>query len=95
MSYLLGGRSGNRGQCAGCCRLPYDLYKNGKIDSGYLLSMKELNLSEDVKELEKLGIKSLKIEGRMKSPTYVGFITDYYRKIRQKFYTIRCFSCMA
>ena len=81
MSYLLGGRSGNRGQCAGCCRLPYEIYKNGKIDSGYLLSMKELNLSEDVKELENLGIKSLKIEGRMKSPTYVGFITDYYRKI--------------
>lgn len=81
MSYLLGGRSGNRGECAGCCRLPYKLYDNKEIDSGYLLSMKELNISEDVKELEKLGVKSLKIEGRMKSPTYVGFITDYYRKI--------------
>jgi len=81
MSYLLGGRSGNRGECAGCCRLPYKLYNNKEIDSGYLLSMKELNISEDVKELEKLGVKSLKIEGRMKSPTYVGFITDYYRKI--------------
>jgi len=81
MSYLLGGRSGNRGECAGCCRLPYKLYDDKEIDSGYLLSMKELNISEDVKELEELGVKSLKIEGRMKSPTYVGFITDYYRKI--------------
>ena len=81
MSYLLGGRSGNRGECAGCCRLPYKLFDGKEIDSGYLLSMKELNISDDVKELEKLGVKSLKIEGRMKSPTYVGFITDYYRKI--------------
>ena len=46
-----------------------------------LLSMKELNLSEKIKDLDALGVASLKIEGRMKSPSYVGFITDYYRKI--------------
>ena len=48
MSQVLGGRSGNRGECAGCCRFPWKLYKNDKlINEGYLLSMKELNLSED------------------------------------------------
>ena len=82
MSALLGGRSGNRGECTGCCRLCYDLKKDNKvIDKGYLLSMKELNLSEKIKELESLGIASLKIEGRMKSPTYVGYIAKYYRNI--------------
>ena len=81
MSYMLGGRSANRGACAGCCRLPYKLYDDKLIDSGYLLSMKELNLSEKIKDLDALGVASLKIEGRMKSPSYVGFITDYYRKI--------------
>lgn len=81
MSQVLGGRSGNRGECAGCCRFPWKLYKNDKLlKEGYLLSMKELNLSEDVLKLTPY-VNSLKIEGRMKSPTYVSFITNYYRKI--------------
>ena len=81
MSQVLGGRSGNRGECAGCCRFPWKLYKTDKlINEGYLLSMKELNLSEDVRRLIPY-VDSLKIEGRMKSPSYVGFITNYYRKI--------------
>ena len=80
-SSMLGGRSGNRGECVGSCRLPYKLYKDKTlIDEGYLLSMKELNTSLDIKTLPS-NVVSLKIEGRMKSPSYVGFITKYYRKI--------------
>ena len=80
-SSMLGGRSGNRGECVGSCRLPYKLYKDKTlIDEGYLLSMKELNTSVDIKKLPH-NVTSLKIEGRMKSPSYVGFITKYYRKI--------------
>ena len=80
-SSMLGGRSGNRGECVGSCRLPYKLYKDKTlIDEGYLLSMKELNTSASIKQLPS-NVVSLKIEGRMKSPSYVGFITKYYRKI--------------
>ena len=81
MSQVLGGRSGNRGECAGCCRFPWKLFKDNRlINEGYLLSMKELNLSEDILKLTPY-VDSLKIEGRMKSPSYVSFITNYYRKI--------------
>lgn len=81
MSQVLGGRSGNRGECAGCCRFKWKLYKSDKLlKEGYLLSMKELNLSEDILRLTPY-VDSLKMEGRMKSPTYVSFITSYYRKI--------------
>ena len=80
-SSMLGGRSGNRGECVGSCRLPYKLYKDKTlIDEGYLLSMKELNTSTSINKLPS-NVVSLKIEGRMKSPSYVGFITKYYRKI--------------
>lgn len=80
-SAMLGNRSGNRGECVGSCRLPYKLYKDKTlIDEGYLLSMKELNTSVDINKLPH-NVTSLKIEGRMKSPSYVGFITKYYRTI--------------
>lgn len=77
-------RSGNRGSCAGLCRLPYELYKEEEkvtTEGNYLLSPKELNTSLKLDELLKSDIASFKIEGRMKSPTYVGFITKFYRKI--------------
>lgn len=81
MSQVLGGRSGNRGECAGCCRFPWKLFKDNRlINEGYLLSMKELNLSEDILKLTPY-VDSLKIEGRMKSPSYISFIANYYRKI--------------
>ncbi len=80
-SSMLGNRSGNRGECVGSCRLPYKLYKDKTlVDEGYLLSMKELNTSVDINKLSS-NVTSLKIEGRMKSSSYVGFITKYYRKI--------------
>lgn len=81
-SSMLGNRSGNRGECTACCRLPYKLYKNNqKINSGYLLSTKELNTSPNFKSLLNSNIQSFKIEGRMKSPEYVYFITKFYRNI--------------
>ncbi|MBQ1272215.1 MAG: U32 family peptidase [Clostridia bacterium] len=70
MSSLIGGRSGNRGECAQPCRLPYQ--------GGYRLSLKDLCLLKYYQELEQMGIASLKIEGRMKSPEYVSAITSAY-----------------
>lgn len=83
MSSMLGTRSGNRGECAGSCRLPYSLEQNGKevVTNKYLLSTKELNSASRMKELLNSDIASFKIEGRMKSPEYVGFITRYYRNL--------------
>lgn len=88
-SSLNGGRSGNRGECTGSCRLSYELYKNNeKINTkgNYLLSMKELNTLSNLKELLDSNITSLKIEGRMKSPEYVGYVTRLYRKLIDNYY---------
>lgn len=83
MSSLIGGRSGNRGTCAQCCRQPYNLLSNDKIinKNKYLLSTKDLNTSAYIGELIDLGIKSLKIEGRMKRPEYVYQVVSFYREI--------------
>lgn len=82
MSSMLGGRSGNRGECAGSCRLPYSLLYDGDvIKKGYLLSMKELNTSPKFERLLNSSVYSFKVEGRMKGPLYVGFITSFYRKL--------------
>ncbi len=67
MSSVLGGRSGNRGLCAQPCRLPFGV--NGK--GGNNLSLKDLSLVDEISRLEKAGICSFKIEGRMKRPEYV------------------------
>jgi len=87
-SSMVGGRSGNRGKCAQPCRLPYSLYsisssnpsKEKFLDKGYLLSPRDLCSLESLPKLIKAGVKSLKIEGRMKSPTYVATVTRIYRK---------------
>lgn len=73
MSSLVGGRSGNRGECAQPCRLPYS--------NGYPLSLSDLSLSGHIKELIDSGVASLKIEGRMKSPEYVYTVTSIYRRL--------------
>lgn len=81
MSSLIGGRSGNRGTCAQCCRMKYDLITNDKkLDSGYLLSTKDLNTINDIGSLIDIGVDSLKIEGRMKRAEYVYLIVSLYRK---------------
>ena len=73
-SSMVGGRSGNRGECAQPCRLPF---AGGK----YPLSLKDLSLAEHIPELIDSGVSSLKIEGRMKSPTYVYTVTKIYRTL--------------
>lgn len=75
-------KSGNRGECLQLCRLPYSLYKeNEKIeDNKYLLSTRDLNTLDYIKEIVDAKITSLKIEGRLKSGTYVGMVTKVYRK---------------
>jgi U32 family peptidase len=83
-SEALGGRSANRGECAQACRMPYDLLADGKPvplgDRKYLLSPQDLAGLEVLPELARLGVASLKIEGRLKSPEYVANITRVYRK---------------
>lgn len=76
-SSLVGGRSGNRGECAQPCRLPF---KN-KGGNQYPLSLKDLSLAEYVPELIDMGISSLKIEGRMKSPEYVRDVARVWRRL--------------
>jgi len=81
MSSLIGGRSGNRGKCAGTCRLPFELLEeNQTVQKGYLLSSKDVCTLDFLPEIIKTGISSLKIEGRMKSPEYVSVVTSIYRK---------------
>lgn len=81
MSYLIGGRSGNRGECAQPCRKKYRLLENGVSLSDFkaLLSMKDLNTLAHIQELMSIGVTSLKIEGRMKSPEYVYTSVKAYR----------------
>ncbi|MCI8575835.1 MAG: U32 family peptidase, partial [Bacilli bacterium] len=87
-SSMLLNRSGNRGECAQICRLPFQLLKNGEViktKGDYLLSTKDLNTSSRFEELMATNIKSFKIEGRMKSPAYVGFMTAFYRNLMDRY----------
>ncbi len=77
-SSLVGGRSGNRGECAQPCRLPYATPK-GRSD--YPLSLKDLSLAAHVDKLIDMGVASFKIEGRMKSPEYVRDVTRIWRRL--------------
>ena len=92
-SSMVGGRSGNRGRCAQPCRLPYELLEEkvtndktfeSKIDSGYLISPKDLCSLEYLPQLINAGVKCFKIEGRLKSPEYVAVVTRIYRKYIDK-----------
>lgn len=79
-----GGRSANRGQCAQSCRLPYRIFVDGKeyrdTDAKYLFSPHDLCALPKLKELEEIGVDSLKVEGRLKSPEYVAAVAKAYRK---------------
>lgn len=76
-SSFLGGRSGNRGRCAGPCRLPYEVYGKKEL---YPLSLKDMCTISKIGELIDAGVDSFKIEGRMKNPYYVAGVTSLYRK---------------
>ena len=80
-SSMIGGRSGNRGKCAQPCRLPYKLLENNSvIDSGYLLSTRDICGLDFIPDMINTGVTCLKIEGRMKKPEYVATVTRIYRK---------------
>ena len=93
-SSIVGARSANRGRCAQPCRLPYQLFKqenfkdkditnhekNVSRDKGYLLSSKDLCGLDYIPSLIKAGVKTFKIEGRLKPPEYVGTVTRIYKK---------------
>ncbi len=76
-------RSANRGECAGPCRLPWEIFLDSKKydigDRKFILSPKDLCGIEDIKKLIEIGIDSLKIEGRLKTPQYVAITTSQYR----------------
>lgn len=81
------GRSANRGECAQMCRLPYDLIdEEGRtLHKGkYLLSLKDFDASSRIGDLLDAGVRSFKIEGRLKDKNYVKNITGYYRQIIDK-----------
>lgn len=78
MSSLAGGRSGNRGRCAGPCRKQY--HQPGQKDA-YLLSMKDMCSIDQIGALMDAGIDSFKIEGRMKAAEYTAGVTSVYRKV--------------
>lgn len=75
MSSVIGNRSGNRGECAQPCRLPC------KGKNKFPLSVKDMCLADHIKEISDIGVTSIKIEGRMKSPEYVGAVTSVYRRL--------------
>jgi U32 family peptidase len=83
-SEALGGRSANRGACAQACRLPYDLVVDGEVHGGddvkYLISPQDLAAYEVLPRLVEIGVASLKIEGRLKTPEYVANVTRFYRE---------------
>lgn len=90
MSSMVGGRSANRGMCAQACRLPYELRnralrKSLDAPGEHLLSPKDLCTAEILPEFIRAGVSSLKIEGRMKSPEYVGCVVRAYRSVLDRF----------
>ena len=79
LSSVIGRRSGNRGQCAQPCRMPYGF---GRFEeTRYPLSLKDSCLVEYLSELRAMGVRSLKLEGRMKRPEYVAVVTRIYRAV--------------
>ena len=77
LSAAIGGRSGNRGRCAQPCRQSYGY---GRWSSRYPLSLKDNCLVHYLRDLEEMGVASIKLEGRMKRPEYVAAVTGVYRQ---------------
>ena len=88
MSFVQGGRSANRGECAQPCRKKYSLIdEKGKYiaKNQHLLCLKDFNASKHIENLVKAGVTSFKIEGRLKDENYVKNITLFYRNLLDKF----------
>lgn len=91
MGSVLHDRSGNRGLCSQCCRMRYRLYDEDdkkfiKTKGDYLLSPRDLFLLDEIPSIIEAGIDSIKIEGRMKRPEYVGYVTSVYRRAIDAYY---------
>jgi len=87
LSCASGNRSGNRGECAQPCRLPYTLLNTEHqviSDKKHWLSLKDMNQSNNIESLILAGVNSLKIEGRLKEESYVKNVTLHYRKAIDK-----------
>lgn len=88
LSQYIGGRSANRGECAQTCRKKYTLVnENGKViaKDKHLLSLRDFNASEHIQKLVQAGVKSFKIEGRLKDENYVKNAVAYYRQKLDEF----------
>lgn len=89
MSSFTKDRSANRGECAQCCRLKYYYSDNKRIiksKTEYLLSTKDMMLLKQIPDLIGAGVSSFKIEGRLKSPSYVAYVTRIYREAIDSYY---------
>jgi putative protease len=87
LSYAIGGRSGNRGQCAQTCRQAYSLVDGANqvlVQNRHLLSIRDLNLTEHLRELVEAGVTSFKIEGRLKDKNYVMNAVSHFRRALDK-----------
>lgn len=81
LSSLIGGRSGNRGRCAGACRKKYKLVKDDQVVSNdaYFLSLNDLSTYQEIDRFKSAHVDSIKLEGRVKREEYVAFVTKLYR----------------
>ena len=90
MSSVTKNRSANKGMCAQCCRLKYKLFDIDDIpintETDYPISPKDMCLVDDIPSLIEAGVSSFKIEGRLKSSAYVGYVTSIYRKAIDSYY---------
>ena len=86
MSSMIGGRSGNRGRCAQPCRQKYKIGNGKNIYEGYIMSPKDLCTAQNIDSLIRSGVKSLKVEGRMKRPEYVAAVISVYRRAIDDYY---------
>ena len=92
MSYAVGGRSGNRGECAQPCRRRYALVDaDGQplVEGRHLLSLRDLNLGQHLEALLDAGVTSFKIEGRLKDQAYVVNVVSWYRRQLDRFLAAR------
>ena len=88
LSQYIGGRSANRGECAQPCRKKYSLIdEKGTclVKNKHLLCLKDFNASEEIEDLINYGVKSFKIEGRLKDKNYIKNVVGYYRKLIDKY----------
>ena len=81
LSAMIGSRSGNRGRCAQPCRQSYGY---SRWENKYPLSLKDNCLVQYVKDIEAMGVASLKLEGRMKRPEYTALVTSIYKRAIQQ-----------